>query len=481
MTQLSATHYQRHGDIAEIQLVNPPVNGLGFEVRQSLYVHLNEAMADAQVRAIVLTGAGNMFCGGADIRQFNTPKADAQPILRDVNRLIESSSKPVVAVIHGNGLGGGLELAMSCHYRIAMAGARLALPEVKLGILPGGGGTQRLPRLVGLEKALAMIVTGEAIDANEAFEHGLIDKVVTGDLLDAALSFARSVAQDGTSSRLRTTSARQVHFDSDATAYFDQQEAHIAQVFRGYPAPLECLACLKASVTMPFEEALTFERARVQHLLDGPESKALRYLFFAEREVRKFFSKPPIAAAESGNPADARQLVSRMVMAFQCEALLVWLQGATPAQVDSALQSFGMAHGCFATLDILGLEEQLASDGMPLLGDGQGAVLDLLKRLKQPVEGHGLPKTGMDGFDGADADAIAKSVAAMHQLGQDTTWPDAVIVERLLGAAKRAYVSLAGEAGDPAPAIIDWLWVKENGFPAWRGGPLHYLDRILTV
>ncbi|MEG0676831.1 MAG: enoyl-CoA hydratase/isomerase family protein, partial [Comamonas sp.] len=212
MTNAPTTICRYHGDVAEIQLVNPPVNGLGYELRHSLYEQLNRVLGDAGVGAVVLTGAGHMFCGGADIRQFNTAKATMQPMLRDINRLIESSGKPVIAAIHGNALGGGLELAMSCHYRMATTQTRLALPEVKLGILPGGGGTQRLPRLVGLEMALGLIVSGEAMDATQAHACGLIDEIVSGDLLEAALMQARLAAQQAPSS-LRVTSALRVRFD----------------------------------------------------------------------------------------------------------------------------------------------------------------------------------------------------------------------------------------------------------------------------
>lgn len=280
------TIYRHHADVAEIQLVNPPVNGLGCEVRHSLHTYLSEALENTQVRAIVLTGAGKMFCGGADIRQFNTPNATAQPMLRDINRLIEASDKPVIAAIHGNALGGGLELAMSCHYRIAATETRLALPEVKLGILPGGGGTQRLPRLVGLEMALDLIVSGEAIDARKAQACGLIDELVPGNLLHAALSLARVAAHESPSS-LRVTSARPVCFDGDVAAYFKEQRVRITQAYPGFPAPLECLVCLEASLSMPFEDALTLERAKVQELVETPKSKELRRRFFAAREASK--------------------------------------------------------------------------------------------------------------------------------------------------------------------------------------------------
>lgn len=279
--------YVVDGAVAMVELYKPPVNGLGLELRQGLFESLQRAIGDDAIQAIVLRGAGRMFCGGADIRQFSTPKASANPLLRDVNRLIESSPKPVVAALHGHALGGGLELAMACHARVAAAGTRLALPEVKLGILPGGGGTQRLPRLVGVERALQMIVSGEAIGVEEAARLGLVDDIANEDaLFSTAMALALRIESAGRSDiAARVTSRRIPVLQGDAQAFFGAAQERIADKHPGASAPQECVSCVKASLEMPFEDALTFERARFQLLVDGAESKARRERFFAERQV----------------------------------------------------------------------------------------------------------------------------------------------------------------------------------------------------
>ena len=170
---MNGKHYQAHGEVAVITLDNPPVNGLGHDLRSSLVAGIDEAQADSAVKAIVITGAGNAFSGGADIREFNTPKASAEPTLHTVIRMVEASAKPVIAAINGTCMGGGLELSLACHFRVAAPAAQIALPEVKLGLSPGAGGTQRLPRAVGVETALNMIVSGNPVPA-EQLKHGVV-------------------------------------------------------------------------------------------------------------------------------------------------------------------------------------------------------------------------------------------------------------------------------------------------------------------
>ncbi|MFO1327183.1 MAG: 3-hydroxyacyl-CoA dehydrogenase NAD-binding domain-containing protein [Rubrivivax sp.] len=281
--------YTVHGDVAVLLIDNPPVNGMGHAVRQVMSDGLERALADPAVRAVVIAGAGKLFCGGADIKAFGTPASRAEPSSRTLIRTIEASPKPVVAAIHGQALGLGLEFALGCHYRVAHRGARLGLPEVKLGLLPGGGGTQRLPRLVGVEKAAAMIVSGNPVDADEALAIGLVDEVCAGDLLPAALDFARRMAQRTDHPVL---SRRAAALPADA-GWFDAERQRLAKAHRGEPAPLECLACLKAAVSLPFDEGLAAERAGFDRLLQGPESKALRHLFMAERAAAKVADVPP--------------------------------------------------------------------------------------------------------------------------------------------------------------------------------------------
>lgn len=280
---MTTENYSVRGAIAVITLNNPPVNAMGHAVRQELAAHLEAAWADPQVRAVIVIGAGKMFCGGADVKAFNTPASRAEPSSRTILGMIEGSTKPVIAAIHGNALGLGLEFAMGCHYRIARRGAKLGLPEVKLGLLPGGGGTQRLPRIVGVEAAVQMIVGGEPVSADSALAMGLVDEVAEGDLLSAALGFALRVVERGDHP---VASRRQAEPPADPE-YFAAQREKIARSNRGFPAPLECLACVEASLSLPFEEGMKFERERFDVLVNGTESKALRHLFLAERAAAK--------------------------------------------------------------------------------------------------------------------------------------------------------------------------------------------------
>ncbi|MEO6270987.1 MAG: enoyl-CoA hydratase-related protein, partial [Lautropia sp.] len=188
--------YALHGNVAVITLDNPPVNGLGFALRTAIVNGLEAAQDDPAVAAIVLIGAGRAFSGGADIREFNSPKALAEPTLHTVIRAVEASAKPVIAAIHAVAMGGGLELALGCHFRVAVPGAQIALPEVKLGLLPGAGGTQRLPRVVGLETALNMIVSGTPVMSEKLAKTALFDEMIEGDLLTGALAFAGKVVAE---------------------------------------------------------------------------------------------------------------------------------------------------------------------------------------------------------------------------------------------------------------------------------------------
>ncbi|MCZ7655696.1 MAG: enoyl-CoA hydratase/isomerase family protein [Rhodocyclaceae bacterium] len=193
MTQAA---YSTHGAIAVIAMNNPPVNGLGFELRSGIVAGLDQALADPKVSAVVLIGTDKAFSGGADIREFNSPKALAEPNLNTVIRIVEASTKPVIAAISGACMGGGLELALGCHYRVAVAGAQIALPEVKLGILPGAGGTQRLPRLIGPEAALNMIVSGTIVPSEQFKGTPLFDAFLDGDLQAGALAFAEKAVKE---------------------------------------------------------------------------------------------------------------------------------------------------------------------------------------------------------------------------------------------------------------------------------------------
>ncbi len=290
MSDSDAARYSVRDGIAVIAMNNPPVNGLGHALRTGIMDGLKKAAADPAVKAIVLAGSAKAFSGGADIREFNTPKASLPPTLHEIIAAQDASAKTIVAAIGGFAMGGGLELALGCHYRVAAPKAQLALPEVKLGILPGAGGTQRLPRVVPAAEALRMMTTGEPIPAEKARELGLVDEIAAGDLLEAALAYAQRLATEGKGPRrVRDMKPK---LEGDPKAFFEAARAEVAKASRGYPAPLEIVACVEAAVTRPFDEGLKEERRRFEHLVNTTESKALRHMFFAERQTTKIPDVP---------------------------------------------------------------------------------------------------------------------------------------------------------------------------------------------
>ncbi|RWC38546.1 MAG: 3-hydroxyacyl-CoA dehydrogenase [Mesorhizobium sp.] len=277
----------RDGDVAVVIIDNPPVNALSFHVREPLMQALVELRDDSSVAAIVIACAGRTFVAGADITEFGKPVQ--QPDLRAIVATLEAIAKPTIAAIHGTALGGGLELALGCHFRVADADAKLGLPEVKLGLLPGGGGTVRLPRLVGAVKALGVIVSGVPIAATEAHAAGLVDAVFEGDLTAHAVNFGREIARKGgpfTPVRDRDDDLRQTDL-----AAFDATAADLAKKARGLEAPIACALSVRNAVTLPFDAALAAERALFVKLVASDQSRAQRHLFFAEREAAKLPAK----------------------------------------------------------------------------------------------------------------------------------------------------------------------------------------------
>ena len=284
--------YEVHEDVAVLTLNHPPVNGLGFATRQALADGVLRAIDDVAVRAIVITGAGRAFSGGADIREFGSPKAIAEPNLLSLIRLLEGSSKPVVAALHGTAMGGGLELALGAHYRVAAAGTQVALPEVKIGLVPGAGGTQRLPRVLGVETALNMIVKGDPVKSEVLAAvpgQKLFDLVVEGDLLSAAIAFAKT--RSGTRPLPLVRDLPLTHPNADA--YFQFARNTVRAVARHFPAPVRCVDCIEQAVKRKFEDGMLYEREAFLALMVTPECKALRHAFFAERAASKIPDVPP--------------------------------------------------------------------------------------------------------------------------------------------------------------------------------------------
>jgi 3-hydroxyacyl-CoA dehydrogenase len=279
---------RRDGEIAVVTVDNPPVNALKHDVRAGLVEGLRQAGDDDAVEAVVIACAGRTFFAGADITEFGKPPQ--APGLHDVIAAIEAMQKPVVAALHGTALGGGFELALACHYRVAIASARVGLPEVKLGLLPGAGGTQRLPRLIGPEKALKMIVTGEPIGAPEALADGIIDEIVEGELTPAAITFARGAVAEGRPLKL----VRDREDKLIGEGFADAAET-LTRRLRGRDAPAACVEAVRNAIVVPFEEGLKREGELFRKLVAGDQSKAQRHIFFAEREAAKVSDMPEAA------------------------------------------------------------------------------------------------------------------------------------------------------------------------------------------
>jgi 3-hydroxyacyl-CoA dehydrogenase len=289
--------YKVHGDVAVITLNNPPVNGLGYDTRIGITNGLNQANADPAVKSIVLTGAGKAFSGGADIREFGSPKALQEPNLLSVILAVENSSKPVIAAVHSVCMGGGLELALGCHYRMAAPGCSVALPEVKLGLIPGAGGTQRLPRVLGVEAALNMIVSGEPVKSELLASlpgQKLFDKMAASieSLAGEALAFAQEAAArhaDGSALPLvRNLPCKHPLGD----AYFQFARNMVKGMAKNFPAPAKCVDAVEAATTMKFADGMVFEREIFINLMWTPECRALRHIFQAERAASKIPDVP---------------------------------------------------------------------------------------------------------------------------------------------------------------------------------------------
>ncbi len=295
-----SAEYQVHGDVAVITMKNPPVNGLGLAVRQGIAEGLEKANRDPAVLAIVITGAGRAFSGGADIREFGTPKSIQEPNLLSLILALENSLKPVVAAIHSVAMGGGLELALGCHYRIAAPGCKVAMPEVKLGLIPGAGGTQRLPRVIGVEAALNMIVSGEPV-ASELLAslpgQKLFDRLAASNesLMDEAIQMARDKAAIRPLPLVRQLPAKHPQGD----AYFQFVRNMVGGMSKNFPAPLKCIDAVETATKKKFDEGMALERETFLNLMLTPECRALRHVFMAERAASKIADVPEDTAKRS--------------------------------------------------------------------------------------------------------------------------------------------------------------------------------------
>jgi len=292
MTAINAvTDYTLEGDVGVITLNSPPVNALSAAVRDGIADGMAKAFADPGAKAVVLICEGRTFIAGADITEFGGERkgADLLKVMQDM----ENAPKPVIAAIHGTALGGGLETALSCHYRVAVPSARCGLPEVALGLLPGAGGTQRLPRIVGVEKALEMMTSGSHVPAPQCLAMGLVDELTEeGKLREGAIAFARKVVAEGRPLKKVRESNEKVEAARGHPEIFENFRKANARKFRGFLAPEYNIRCIEAAVNQPFEEGMKTERRLFTELMTGPRSAAQRYAFFAERQANKIPDVP---------------------------------------------------------------------------------------------------------------------------------------------------------------------------------------------
>jgi 3-hydroxyacyl-CoA dehydrogenase len=331
--------YALEGDIAVLTLANPPVNAIGQALRSAIVEAIVHAVADPQVCGIVLAGREKVFCAGADITEFGKP-AQA-PSLPEVLDVVEGASKPVVAAVRGSALGGGMELTLACHYRIGAPSAKLGLPEVTLGILPGAGGTQRLPRVIGTAKALEMITSGAPVNAKAALEMGLLDQLVSEDALKTeAIVFTRQVLTEGRPLRKVRDNDEKIALDRGHPGIFADFRKANARKFRGAEAPEACIQAVEAAVNLPFEEGLALERSLFLKLVGGDQAAAQRHAFFAEREAWKIPDVPddtPTLPIRKVGVIGAGLMGGGIAMTFANIGLPVTIVDASQAALDRGL------------------------------------------------------------------------------------------------------------------------------------------------
>jgi 3-hydroxyacyl-CoA dehydrogenase len=329
--------FEKRGNVGIVTVDYPPVNALSQAVRAGLTTCLERALGDSEVTALVLACKGRTFIAGADITEFG--KTQVAPALGDVIAQYEGSSKPIIAALFGTALGGGLEIALACHYRVAAGTAKCGLPEVKLGILPGAGGTQRLPRLIGFEKALEMIVGGDPISASDAKAVGLVDEIVSGDLLDGAIAFATKVALLRPLPRARDLTLHVEHAKSNP-AIFDRAKKQARERARGARAPERCVDAVRAAADLAFEDGLRRERELITEAFESTESKAMRHVFFAERRAAKIPDVPeetPIFSVKKAAVLGAGTMGGGIAMVLANAGIQVRIVDREQAFVDKGI------------------------------------------------------------------------------------------------------------------------------------------------
>lgn len=491
----SVASYVVEDGIAVVTLDSPPVNALGHQVRLGIAAGLDQAFADTGIDAVVLICGGRTFFAGADINEFGKPLAS--PVLREIAVQMEGANKPVVAAIHGTALGGGLETALACHWRIAVPTARLGLPEVKLGLLAGAGGTQRLPRLVGAAKVLDMVVSGEPIDAKEAFELGLVDALANGDLRADAILFAREVVQqEGALRRVRDMPAAQ----ASATLFTDFRAAN-AERLKGFEAPEASIRCIEAAVIEDFDEGMRIERRLFEGLVTSAQCAAQRYIFFAEREAAKVPGLVKGATGPSGDMVgvigadEIKALIDAAgieIVPPRADILVLDGEGTpdsenavairlapSPAKLMEILKHPGLSDGelasALALAKRLGLPSVVTLSGDRFIGQ---RMADQLARTVRDCVGDGLPEADLRATADAFGIAIAPTGGA-PEIGRPLEGDAAQgVIERLLAPLINEGAHMLEEGAAARASDIDIACVKSGMFKAYLGGPLFQAGQL---
>ena len=417
-------HYEARGNIALLSIDNPPVNPLSSGVRQGLFDGVSSALADDAIEAIVLTGMHRAFIAGADISEFGAAATEGVGLGEALDKM-EGSTKPIIAAINGTAFGGGLEVALCCDYRIAAATAPVGLPEVKLGLLPGAGGTQRLPRLIGAESAVQAIVSGNPIMAPDALTMGIVDRVASGDIVDDAIAYAQEIIADGAATRKIRDLEDRVSADRGNTALFEKFAANLDKTHRGQFAPAQILQCIEAAVNAEsFDEGMAVERARFAECMSDPQREALIHIFFAERAANKIpgLSKDvPLLDINKGSVIGAGTMGGGIAMCFANAGIPVRVHDNDPENLARGIKVIEGNYARTVSKGRLTQEEMdkrmsliIPTENFDDLGDGDIVVeavyenLDLKKeifaRLDKVMKQGALLATNTSGLD---VDAIA--------------------------------------------------------------------------
>ena len=417
-------HYETRGNIALLSIDNPPVNPLSSGVRQGLFDGVSNALADDAIEAIVLTGMHRAFIAGADISEFGAAATEGVGLGEALDKM-EGSTKPIIAAINGTAFGGGLEVALCCDYRIAAATAPVGLPEVKLGLLPGAGGTQRLPRLIGAEAAVQAIVSGNPIMAPEALTMGIVDRVANGDIVGDAIDYAQEIISAGAATRKIRDLEDKVSADRGNTALFEKFAANLDKTHRGQFAPAQILQCIEAAVNAEsFDEGMAVERARFAECMSDPQREALIHIFFAERAANKIPGLPkdvPLLDINKGSVIGAGTMGGGIAMCFANAGIPVRVHDNEPENLARGMKVIEGNYARTVSKGRLTQEEMdkrmsliIPTENFDDLGDGDIVVeavyenLDLKKeifaRLDKVMKQGALLATNTSGLD---VDAIA--------------------------------------------------------------------------